>query len=117
MYEVRPGDYCYKIALVNGISYRQLLRQNPGLDCTRLYAGQSICLYPFVIPGNEDMPKEDIIKSSSTTCKKYIVKDGDLCLQIAHAQQITVNDLIEKNKDAKTWGGCNNLFIGQELCV
>ncbi|KAJ1964775.1 hypothetical protein GGI12_001218, partial [Dipsacomyces acuminosporus] len=43
MYEVRPGDYCYKIAKDNNIPYNQFLRQNPGIDCTNLRIGQSVC--------------------------------------------------------------------------
>ncbi|KAJ2061942.1 hypothetical protein GGH13_006527 [Coemansia sp. S155-1] len=52
LYEVRPGDYCYKIAITNGITYKQFLAQNPGIDCTRLHVGQSLCLIPLTLPGS-----------------------------------------------------------------
>ncbi|KAJ2161532.1 hypothetical protein GGF46_001387 [Coemansia sp. RSA 552] len=36
MYEVRHGDYCYKIANSNGIPYSDFLQQNPGINCESL---------------------------------------------------------------------------------
>jgi len=45
-YNVRQGDYCYKIAQINGITYEQFLRQKPSVDCTNLYVGQTVCLFP-----------------------------------------------------------------------
>jgi LysM repeat protein len=43
-YTVQPGDYCYKIAQVNGLSLDQLLAINPGLNCDNLQIGTSVCV-------------------------------------------------------------------------
>ncbi|KAJ2900018.1 hypothetical protein IWW38_000726 [Coemansia aciculifera] len=131
MYEVRPGDYCYKIAVVNGISYRQFLAQNPGIDCTRLRAGQSLCLIPLSLPGGGGGGwRADIAEKASpeianakvkglfdTQCKAYAVQDGDVCSGIAEDNGISVAKLVEINQDAPSWNGCNSLSIGQTICV
>ncbi|KAJ2741760.1 hypothetical protein GGI20_004961 [Coemansia sp. BCRC 34301] len=125
MYEVRPGDYCYKIAVVNGISYRQFLSQNPGIDCTRLRAGQSLCLIPLSLSGgwrngwHADVAG-DLLNSKASEvapCKAYAVQEGDVCGQIAEDNGISVDKLVEINQEAPLWNGCNNLSIGQTICV
>ncbi|KAJ2718443.1 hypothetical protein GGI07_005755 [Coemansia sp. Benny D115] len=115
MYEVRPGDYCYKIATKNGIPYNQFLSQNPGIDCTNLSVGQSVCLFPLSIPGwgfgggSKSEPAVD--------CQIYTVKEGDLCSQIAKNFGISTRKLLELNKDMPLWNGCMNMFAGQSICV
>ncbi|KAJ2479508.1 hypothetical protein IWW56_003054 [Coemansia sp. RSA 2131] len=110
MYEVRRGDYCYKIAQDNGISYDQLLRQNPGLSCVNLQVGQSICLIP-------QSPSWDDWKGNSgwndwnnnagarnlDSCRPYVVKEGDLCSRIAAANGLTFSELVDLNENTPNW--------------
>ncbi|PIA14550.1 hypothetical protein COEREDRAFT_82679 [Coemansia reversa NRRL 1564] len=125
MYEVRPGDYCYKIASDNGISYKQFLKQNPGIDCTNLQVGQSVCLIPTSYGGggwNNGGDNEWSKEHSDNTkykdkCHSYIVKEGDLCSRIAHNHGISFDKLVELNQNSYGWRGCTRLHVGQKLCV
>ncbi|KAJ2866468.1 hypothetical protein GGH94_001509 [Coemansia aciculifera] len=135
LYEIRPGDYCYKIAVTNGISYKQFLAQNPGIDCTRLYVGQSVCLIPLNLPGswgkvlntdvtdniraddnNSDDNKAKNLNNAAP-CKAYAVQEGDVCSQIAEENALSVDKLVEINESSPLWDGCNSLLIGQTICV
>ncbi|KAJ2809369.1 hypothetical protein H4R20_000179 [Coemansia guatemalensis] len=123
MYEVRPGDYCYKIASDNGISYEQFLKQNPGIDCTNLRVGQSVCLIPTSYGGgwnnwggNGWGNGYDNTKSNGE-CRSYIVREGDLCSRIARDHGISFDKLIELNQRSYGWRGCSRLHVGQKLCV
>ncbi|KAJ2358761.1 hypothetical protein GGF43_000601 [Coemansia sp. RSA 2618] len=129
MYEVRPGDYCYKIARTNGISYEQLLRQNPGLDCTNLQIGRRICLIPhspdtWNSGGNwggwnnhNDNDDYDAGSRNLDSCRWYVVKEGDLCSHIAENHGHTFAELVEMNEDTPDWNGCKRLYAGQNICV
>ncbi|KAJ1826932.1 hypothetical protein LPJ70_007618 [Coemansia sp. RSA 2708] len=124
MYEVRPGDYCYKIARNNGISYEQLLRQNPGLDCTNLQIGQSICLVPLSNSWGGwgsgwswDQYDDDEGSRDLDTCRPYVVKEGELCSRIAEAHGLSFAELVELNDKMSSWGGCKKLYAGQRICV
>ncbi|KAI8322385.1 hypothetical protein GQ54DRAFT_260047, partial [Martensiomyces pterosporus] len=117
MYEVRPGDYCYKIAANNGIPYQQFLAQNPGIDCTRLYVGQSVCLLPLTLPGWWYPPRKTLESPSPSSCKSYTVRDGDLCAMIASQNSISVDRLLEINANSPSWSGCERLLVGQVICI
>ncbi|KAJ1820953.1 hypothetical protein GGH91_002754 [Coemansia sp. RSA 2671] len=130
MYEVRAGDYCYKIAVVNGISYQQFLAQNPGIDCTRLRIGQSVCLIPLTISGNwgkglysgdaegaATNEEESAGLMASTQCQAYTVQPGDVCSQIAENNDISVTKLVELNQSVPSWSGCSSLQVGQKVCI
>ncbi|KAI9502329.1 hypothetical protein BX070DRAFT_235985 [Coemansia spiralis] len=126
MYEVKPGDYCYKIAMENNIPYQQFLSQNPGLDCTRLYPGQSLCLIPTSYSGwgsgwsdNGDSYNSAYqdSKSSQSSCKTYTISEGDLCSRIAYENNISVRKLLEINSHSPSWNGCSRLVAGQTICV
>jgi peptidoglycan endopeptidase LytF len=51
-YTVHQGDYCYKIAQLNGLSLDQLLAINPGLNCDNLQIGASVCVQSGNNAGN-----------------------------------------------------------------
>ncbi|KAJ2659365.1 Glycoside hydrolase [Coemansia sp. RSA 1200] len=107
LYEVKPGDYCYKIAIYNGITYEQFLKQNPGINCTNLQVGQSVCLVPLKMPSwssgwdnngyDTEDDSDDIYqeaKASHLNCSNsYTVKEGDMCVSIAAHNDIPVGKL------------------------
>ncbi|KAJ1861864.1 hypothetical protein LPJ78_005074 [Coemansia sp. RSA 989] len=113
MYEVKPGDYCYKIARDNGISYEQLLRQNPGLDCTNLQIGQSICLIPITNNWNSGWDDYETGSRNLNACRAYVVKEGDLCSRIAERHGLTFAELNQINEKSPTWAGCRRLHYGK----
>jgi LysM repeat protein len=49
-YTVKPGDTLYSIARANGMTVAQVLELNPGLDASRLRAGDVIRLRGGVVP-------------------------------------------------------------------
>ncbi|KAJ2132367.1 hypothetical protein GGF48_000974 [Coemansia sp. RSA 921] len=121
---VRRGDYCYKIAQVNGISYEKLLWQNPGLSCVNLQVGQSICLIPqssnwndWKGSGSWNNDDYDTGARNLDSCKMYSVKEGDLCSHIAAANGLTFSELVELNEDTPNWNGCKRLYAGQKICT
>ncbi|KAJ2834944.1 hypothetical protein GGI24_000133 [Coemansia furcata] len=122
---LRPGDYCYKIATNNGISYRQFLAQNPGIDCTRLHVGQSLCLIPLTIPGDwgkvlhTDIPDvtKPYVKHTSAPCKAYAVQEEEDCSQIAEQNGLSVEELVGVNESLPSWNGCDSLYAGQTICI
>ncbi|KAJ2215732.1 hypothetical protein EV179_001956 [Coemansia sp. RSA 487] len=127
MYEVRPGDYCYKIAISNGITYQQFLNQNPGIDCTNLQVGQSVCLIPLSPPSwgsgwgdNDDYNNEygyDIFpgaKSSHLNCNSYTVKEGDMCVSIAAQNNVPVGKLMEANRHLPSWKEASKVHIDRD---
>ncbi|KAJ1954252.1 hypothetical protein EC988_002535 [Linderina pennispora] len=111
MYEVKPGDYCYKIAISNGISYQQFLAQNPGINCANLYVNQKVCLLPITLPGWSGY------KAQPVSCRTYQVQPGDVCSAIAEQSSMSVDRLVELNANMVGWNGCQELYIGQTLCL
>ncbi|KAI7825406.1 hypothetical protein BX661DRAFT_184485 [Kickxella alabastrina] len=114
MYEVRSGDYCYKIAEENNMPYEQFLRQNPGINCKGLRIGQSVCLFPTTLPGNAFDGRG---KTQEVSCTTYVVKEGDLCSQISRENGLSIYNFIKLNDDSSTWKGCTGLEVGQKVCV
>jgi hypothetical protein len=43
-YAIRDGDTCWALGQARGLSVDQVIRANPGLECTRLRPGQRVCL-------------------------------------------------------------------------
>ncbi|KAJ2808206.1 hypothetical protein H4R21_000162 [Coemansia helicoidea] len=118
MYEVKPGDYCYKIAQDNGIPYAQFLRQNPGIDCTNLQVGQSVCLIPLS-PNNHSGGGGGggWTGGYKRQCKTHTVRSGEVCDEIADSYGIPLAELVARNDQSSEWRGCSLLRIGQQLCV
>jgi LysM repeat protein len=94
-YTVVSGDYCYAIGARYSISVAQLQSYNPGLNCNNLQIGQVLCV------------------GASSSCPTYTVKSGDYCYAIGQAYGISVAQLQSDNPGLN----CNNLQIGQVLCV
>lgn len=98
---VRDQDCCSSILSMNGITPPELQLLNPqGVDCNSLYVGQMICVSRShetkSATSTEPTPEPT---SSSTTSKKAIFKRGDTCWVISSANDITLSELEEFNKD------------------
>lgn len=101
-YSIRPGDTLYRIAIFYNVSLDDLIEANPGIDPTRLFVGQIICI-PLATP--------------PVTCpegqNEYIVRSGDTFYSIAQRFGITVQELIRANPRVNP----EALLIGQILCI
>jgi len=100
-YTVNTGDICDGISGSNNVSTYQLAALNPGINsnCTNLQPGQSLCL---------GSPGEDCTNT-------YTVKPNDDCYGVAAAYNINTTILSLNNPQLDA--GCDNLYIGEVLCV
>ncbi|KAG8680723.1 hypothetical protein FRC08_016089, partial [Ceratobasidium sp. 394] len=97
-YSVVSGDTCTSIPQRNKISSYQLTKLNPTLNCNALSVGQSLCM----------------IDSTYNCQPVYTVKSGDSCFNIASANGIDTNQLINNNPQL---GSSCAIQPGQNLCV
>lgn len=103
-YVVQAGDICYNIAQSYGISLDDLESWNPGINCANLQIGQVICV------SDPDAPSPP---PPAGGCIEYTVQAGDICYTIAQTYGISLEDFYSYNPGIN----CNNLQIGQVVCV
>ncbi|CAO4381132.1 unnamed protein product [Caenorhabditis nigoni] len=130
-YRINSGDYCYKIWTENGLSERQFLEMNPGIDCNKIAIGQQVCVsfdptFSTTKPEtttaatfinsteqsseNIDHPPLPLVESP-VKCHEYTtIKAGDTCFQIAKEFHLPLQELQNQYE-------CDNLNIGDTLCV
>ena len=97
-YTVSPGDTCSSISLsFIGFSLNALISLNPGIDCNSLQIGQKLC----------------VIANKINCSSYYTVITGDTCYSISVFYGISISDLNSRNPSLN----CNNLQIGQKLCL
>jgi predicted chitinase/LysM repeat protein len=129
---VRNGDYLNKIAADNGMTLVELLSINENLNSfTSITAGQIICLSRgSITPLPDSFTTKPIIQTTvlntdtktttnsvDNTAKalliQYNVMNGDNCLSIAMKYCMTIDSLIDLNKNIK----CYDLKEGSILNV
>jgi chitinase len=99
---VISGNTCYDIATLYGISLNDLTSFNPGLNCQMLQIGQKLC-----VSGSGG-------GSTGGSCSSYyVIKSGDYCYAIAQNNGISLDQFYTLNAGIN----CNNLQIGQIVCV
>lgn len=107
-YVIPAGATLYQIAKEHGVTVRQILDANPGLDPNRYASGQVIVIPSVTSEANKhDLaaetvkpePMASVTTPSSTTKGTYIVKDGDTFYGIAHSYGIDVAHLRAVNND------------------
>lgn len=97
-YTVQNHDTCYSISLAQGRSNETtLLALNPGLDCSALVPGTTICA----------------AREARNCSRYYTLLSTDTCGGIAPMQQITIAQLLQANPEAS----CDDLQTGQVLCL
>ncbi|KAI8324491.1 ADC synthase [Martensiomyces pterosporus] len=109
MYTVKPGDSCWLITSIAGITQDRLNALNPGLDCNALYPGQVLCIATAQNPSNSTGSPPQ----GNTQCTTYTVVYGDTCYGIASRNGISPRDFLTFNPGID----CNHLTPGQQLCV
>ena len=99
-YIIKPGDTFYRLALQFNTTIPAIRAVNPGVNPLFLNIGQQICI-PALVP---------------TSCPEgnpYTIKPGDTLYAIARFFNISLDDLIEANRNVDP----NRLFIGQVICI
>ncbi|KAF6803218.1 glycoside hydrolase family 18 protein [Colletotrichum sojae] len=108
------GDDCASLANKCGVSGDDFMTANPKTDlCFSLAEGQHVCCSQGKLP--DLRPKED----ADGYCAVYTTKQDDYCARIAANFMLTVNDLMEFNKNTWGWKGCgpNQLQPLFNMCV
>jgi LysM repeat protein len=107
-YTIGAGDNLYRIASRYGTTVPAILRANPGLDPSRLYVGQRICIPRAQFPTPTPPPVE--------TCPGgffYTIGTGDTLYSIAIRFNTTVEAIIRANPGFDP----NRLYVGQRICI
>ncbi|KAF5383454.1 hypothetical protein D9757_006109 [Collybiopsis confluens] len=101
-YTVQQGDICQTIASQFNVTIADLESANPSINsgCTNLAIGEVLCI-----------PAAAACSSNVT----YVVKDGDVCIDIANMFNITFAALEAANPEIDA--NCDNLSIGERLCI
>jgi len=86
-YTVKSGDWLYKIARENGVSYQAILAANPGINPNFLIPGQVITIPGSGTGGGGETPG----------AKTYVVKPGDNLFRIGLNNGTTYQQLAALN--------------------
>ncbi|KAH7415912.1 hypothetical protein KP509_14G065800 [Ceratopteris richardii] len=123
IYTLKSGDTCYDISQENGVSLKDFLSWNSGINFNNLQIGQEVCISaPSQSPPSPPtgsctiytVKSRDTCKWSLTgRCTIYTVKTGDTCYDISQANGVSLEDFLSWNPRIN----CNNLQTGQEVCI
>ena len=111
VYTIQSGDTLDAIAIRCNTTANAIELANPGLDPSRIFAGQEIRILTCTTdatavenPGVEREPGEAVL---------YFIESGDTLSAIANRYSVSTDALIDANSDIDT----TTLRIGQELVV
>lgn len=112
MIQVDPGDGCTSLAAKCGISGDAFTRYNPAPNfCATLQPHQRVCCSVGALPDSIPIPNAD------GSCVTYTVQANDNCAGIAAANSLTVDQLIDFNKNTWAWNGCSPIWVGTIVCL
>jgi chitinase len=109
--QANAGDGCWALAQRCGITQAQFESYNGGSGiCSTVQVDQYVCCSAGSLPDFSPQP-------TNGNCFPYTIQTGDFCAAIAKTHQMQVS-VIENNNNL-TWGwmGCNDLQIGQTICL
>ncbi|KAL4733759.1 glycoside hydrolase [Aspergillus similis] len=110
--QVHSGDSCASLVQSCGITAAEFTEYNPASDlCSTLAVGQYVCCSKGDLPDFAPQPY------ANGTCYAYSVQSGDSCSALASTWTITVDEIDEFNQDTWGWMGCNDLQVGQRICL
>ncbi|KAH9209717.1 glycoside hydrolase superfamily, partial [Leptodontidium sp. 2 PMI_412] len=104
---VDTGDDCGKLLTRcgGGLTAADFYKYNPNSKlCSTLQPGQRVCCNAGPLP--DIRPKQN----ADGSCFAYKIKSGDFCNKIASANDLTVKELEDLNKETWGWNGCDNGF-------
>ncbi|MBV9324074.1 MAG: serine hydrolase [Chloroflexi bacterium] len=108
-YLVQPGDTLSAIATATGIPVDKLVSLNSIQDPNLIVAGQTLSVAPGAAPAPPSAASSGA--SVNPASAQYMVKSGDTLWDIAQANGVSVDDLVQAN----TLGNADQLTVGQVL--
>lgn len=109
--QTEPGDGCWALADRCGISQSELVEYNEPDLCNNLIVGEYVCCSPGGLPDFTPQPNPD------GSCRTHEVVSGDICDTIARENEMTVDDIEERNRMTWGWMGCSHLMVGGRICL
>jgi hypothetical protein len=110
--EVGSGDGCWSLAAACQIPLSDFMAFNPKDNlCASLQPHQHVCCSAGTLPDLSPKPNSD------GSCATYTTVAQDSCYNIAQAHGISVADLEGFNTQTWGWRGCNNLWLGVNMCL
>jgi chitinase len=109
--QAQAGDGCFSLAQRCGITQAQFESFNGGSSiCTTVQVDQYVCCSAGSLPDFSPQP-------TNGNCYPYTVKANDTCGAIAKAYQMDVSGIVNNNNLTWGWMGCNDLQVGQNICL
>lgn len=108
-YTVAKGDSFYSIAKKFGLTTKEVLAANPGVEPTRLQIGQKIHIPP---PSAATAPSAASTPETGTGGEVYTVKSGDTLTRIAAHYHTTVKAIRAENNLTT-----DRIKVGQKLKI
>ncbi|CAI4229592.1 unnamed protein product [Auanema sp. JU1783] len=106
IHTIKLGDTCFDIWSANGMTQLEFSRLNPNVNCQTLQLGQQVCTDPNTLrPGQ--------YRDDASCQKLYSIKAGDTCANLWQTNGITEEHFMQRNSGIN----CNNLQIGQDVCL
>ncbi|RDA95669.1 hypothetical protein CP533_1275 [Ophiocordyceps camponoti-saundersi (nom. inval.)] len=101
LYTVKPGDFCWKIAVEKSVSMENLEAWNPKTRCPGIHPGDRMC-----------------VSKHKVNCRRYHeVKSNDNCWEVSMQNWITPEKLVSMNRNMLSNASHCPIYAGQKLCV
>ncbi|KAJ8481334.1 hypothetical protein ONZ45_g2973 [Pleurotus djamor] len=108
---VQGGNLCGDLAKRCGISEKDFMGHNKGLDCKKLKVDQWVCCNQGTLPSKQPKPKPD------GSCFSVDINPGNDCFQFADRYDLKIEQIEEWNKKTWRWTGCKGLQPGMKICM
>ncbi|KAL4739555.1 glycoside hydrolase superfamily [Aspergillus similis] len=107
--QVQAGEGCWALADRCGITQEELVTYNPADGfCDTLQLDQYVCCTEGSLAPQPD---------DDGNCYVHVVQTDDLCDTIAKANRMLASDIPGYNSLTWGWRGCDNLQLGQRICL
>lgn len=109
--DAEEGDSCWSLAEKCGITEDEFREYNVDGICDTLQVGQHVCCSEGDMPDFSPQPNPD------GSCQTHTIQEGDDCDTIARNNDMTVDQINERNKNVWGWTGCQYLILDSKICL